>query len=64
MIQKCALFIIIIYLIIIIGVFFCEYYFHILSYVSFKGNLNKQAVTSPQATTLLILHFKFLFAFL
>ena len=30
----------------------------------FKGVINKQAATSPQATTLLIPNFKFLFAFL
>ena len=31
-------------------------------HMSFKGVINKQASTSPQATTLPILNFKFLFA--
>ena len=38
--------------------------FTFFSHVTFKGVLNKQAATSPQATTLPIPNFKLLFAFL
>ena len=38
--------------------------FTFFSHVSFKGVINKQAATSPQATTLPMPNFKFLFAFL
>jgi len=43
---------------------FCEYSFHIFSHVTFKGVINKQAATSPQATMLPMTNFKFFFAFL
>ena len=36
----------------------------IFSHTCFKGVINKQAATTPQATTLPIPNFKFLFAFL
>ena len=38
--------------------------FTFFSHVIFKGVINKQAAASPQATTLPIPNFKFLFAFL